>query len=63
MSESMTIGEAAARSGVPPKTIRFYEDAGIIKPPVRRANRIALTARATSRRCVSFTAPAPWVFR
>jgi MerR family copper efflux transcriptional regulator len=35
----MTIGEAAARSGVPPKTIRFYEDAGIIKPTVRRENR------------------------
>jgi len=39
MSDSMTIGEAAARSGVPPKTIRFYEEAGIIKPPARRANR------------------------
>jgi len=39
MSESMTIGEAAAASGVPPKTIRFYEEAGIIKPPRRRANR------------------------
>jgi len=39
MSESMTIGEAAGRSGVPPKTIRFYEEAGIIKPPLRRANR------------------------
>ena len=39
MSESMTIGEASARSGVPPKTIRFYEEAGIIKAPMRRANR------------------------
>jgi MerR family copper efflux transcriptional regulator len=35
----MTIGEAAARSGVPPKTIRFYEEAGIIKPAARRENR------------------------
>ncbi len=35
----MTIGEAAKRSGVPPKTIRFYEDAGIIAPAARGDNR------------------------
>jgi MerR family copper efflux transcriptional regulator len=35
----MTLGEAAARSGVPPKTIRFYEEAGIIKPAARSENR------------------------
>ncbi|HLJ00913.1 MAG TPA: Cu(I)-responsive transcriptional regulator [Bradyrhizobium sp.] len=34
----MTIGEAAARSSVPPKTIRFYEEAGIIKPAARTEN-------------------------
>lgn len=38
-SPMVTIGEAAARSGVPPKTIRFYEEAGIIKPAARRENR------------------------
>jgi Cu(I)-responsive transcriptional regulator len=37
-SRMMTIGEAAAHSGVPPKTIRFYEEAGIIKPAVRGEN-------------------------
>ena len=37
--EMMTIGRAATRSGVPPKTIRFYEEAGIIKPAARRENR------------------------
>ena len=37
--ELMTIGEAAARSGVPPKTIRFYEEAGVIKPAARGDNR------------------------
>jgi MerR family transcriptional regulator, copper efflux regulator len=36
---SMTIGEVAARTGVPPKTIRFYEDAGIIAHPKRDGNR------------------------
>jgi Cu(I)-responsive transcriptional regulator len=35
----LTIGEAATRSGVPPKTIRFYEEAGIIKPAPRAENR------------------------
>lgn len=34
----MTISEAATRSGVPPKTIRFYEEAGIIKPAARGDN-------------------------
>jgi Cu(I)-responsive transcriptional regulator len=38
-TETLTIGEAAARSGVPPKTIRFYEEAGIIKPAARAENR------------------------
>jgi MerR family copper efflux transcriptional regulator len=34
----MTIGEAAARSGLAPKTIRFYEESGIIKPVTRGEN-------------------------
>jgi MerR family copper efflux transcriptional regulator len=34
----VTIGEAARRSGVQPKTIRFYEETGIIKPALRDAN-------------------------
>jgi MerR family transcriptional regulator, copper efflux regulator len=38
-NESMTIGEVAARTGVPPKTIRFYEEAGIIARPNRDENR------------------------
>ncbi len=38
-AEMMTIGEAAARSGVPAKTIRFYEEAGVIAPAARGANR------------------------
>ena len=28
----MNIGETAARSGLPAKTIRYYEDIGLIKP-------------------------------
>lgn len=28
----MTIGEVAARSGLPAKTIRYYEDIGLIRP-------------------------------
>ena len=33
----MNIGDAAARSGLPAKTIRYYEDIGLIKP-MRGAN-------------------------
>ena len=28
----MNIGESASASGLPPKTIRYYEDIGLIKP-------------------------------
>jgi DNA-binding transcriptional MerR regulator len=31
----MRIGELAAKAGVPPRTIRFYEQAGILPPPPR----------------------------
>jgi MerR family transcriptional regulator, copper efflux regulator len=37
--ETMTISQAATRSGVPSKTIRFYEEGGTIKPAVRCENR------------------------
>ncbi len=34
----MNIGEAAARSGLPAKTIRYYGDIGLVVPSHRRAN-------------------------
>ncbi|RUO99868.1 MAG: Cu(I)-responsive transcriptional regulator [Hyphomicrobium sp.] len=35
----MTIGEVAQRSGVPAKTIRYYEDAGVIGRALRGENK------------------------
>jgi MerR family copper efflux transcriptional regulator len=37
--EPMTIGQAAQRSGVPPKTIRYYESIGLVSPAARGENR------------------------
>lgn len=34
----MSIGEAATRSGVPPKTIRYYEEIGLTAPAERLEN-------------------------
>lgn len=34
----MKIKEAAARSGVPAKTIRYYEQIGLVRPPARTGN-------------------------
>ena len=35
---TMTIGEAATRSGVPAKTIRYYEEIGLIGEASRNSN-------------------------
>ena len=34
----MNIGEAAALSGLPTKTIRYYEEIGLVRPALRAAN-------------------------
>lgn len=34
----MQIGQLASRAGVSPKTIRYYEDAGLLAPPPRTAS-------------------------
>ena len=36
--ENMNIGTVAERSGVPPKSIRYYESIGLIHPAGRRPN-------------------------
>ena len=37
--DGMTIGQAAQRSGLPPKTIRYYESVGLITPAARGENK------------------------
>jgi len=34
----MNIGEASRQSGLPPKTIRYYEETGLIRPAARAGN-------------------------
>lgn len=34
----MLIGEVSDRSGVPAKTLRYYEDIGLLRPPERSAS-------------------------
>lgn len=34
----MLIGEIAQRSGIPAKTLRYYEDIGLLRPPERSAS-------------------------
>ena len=33
----MNVGDAAERSGLPAKTIRYYEEIGLLAPPTRTA--------------------------
>lgn len=35
----MNIGAASARSGLPAKTIRYYEEVGLVRPAKRQGNR------------------------
>ena len=37
-SKSLRIGEVAARAGLNPKTLRFYESMGLLPSPSREAN-------------------------
>jgi len=36
--DAMNISQAAAHSGLPPKTIRYYEGIGLVDPALRRDN-------------------------
>ncbi len=37
-ARDLRIGEVAARAGLNPKTIRYYETLGLLSPPLREAN-------------------------
>jgi Cu(I)-responsive transcriptional regulator len=38
MTRGFNIGEAARRSGLPPKTIRYYDEIGLVRPAARAIN-------------------------
>ena len=38
MSASLSIGQLAQATGVPAKTIRYYEETGLLQPPSRKKN-------------------------
>ena len=42
MEKRLTIGQLAASTGVPPKTIRYYEEAEVLPPPQRSESRYRL---------------------
>jgi DNA-binding transcriptional MerR regulator len=46
MSESLTIGNVSRRTGLPAKTIRFYEDEGLVPRPRRGENGYRLYSEA-----------------
>lgn len=58
----MNIGEVAVRSGLPAKTIRYYEDIGLVRPPrsengyrVFRENEVHKLAFLGRARALGFT--------
>ena len=50
MPGNLTIGQLAAASGVPSKTIRFYEEAGLLPLPDRSENRYRVYTEIDVRR-------------
>lgn len=45
MDKHITISETSKRTGLSPKTIRFYEDVGLIDPAQRRSNGYRIYSR------------------
>ncbi len=52
MNEYLTIGKVAGRSGVPVKTIRSYEEEGLIPPPRRSESGYRMFGETDIRRLV-----------
>jgi DNA-binding transcriptional MerR regulator len=50
MADKLTIGEVARRTGVPAKTIRFYEAEGVLAAPARTESGYRVYAAADVRR-------------
>jgi len=49
MSSELTIGEVAARTGMTQRTLRYYEDLGLLEPPRTRGGRRSYDAATLDR--------------
>ena len=50
MTKMLTIGRLAELTGVPPKTIRYYEETGVLPPPMRSGSGYRLYSKIDVRR-------------
>ena len=50
MPKVLTIGRLAELTGVPPKTIRYYEETGVLPPPMRSGSGYRLYSKIDVRR-------------
>ena len=50
MTEMLNIGQLAELTGVPPKTIRYYEETGVLPPPMRSGSGYRLYSEIDVRR-------------
>jgi hypothetical protein len=59
-TELLRIGEVSAQVDLPVKTVRYYEDRGLIQASRRSAGGFVSLPPPSSPGCALFAAPKPW---